>query len=50
MHIDSLLDLIAAQLSVEEILDILGWDIPELVEALRDDIRRNKEAFIEATT
>lgn len=48
MHNDDLLDLIAAKLSVEEILDILGWETEELVQELRGEILKNKAEFLEA--
>jgi sulfur carrier protein ThiS len=48
MFDEDLLDLIAAKLSVEEILDILGWEMHEFVTALKDEILENKAAFEEA--
>lgn len=48
ISIDELKDLIAARLSVEELLDILGWDMYDLVEALHNEIEDNQEAFMEA--
>jgi len=42
---DELKALIAAKLSVEEILDILGWEMPDLVEALSDEIDLYAEDF-----
>lgn len=44
-----LLDLIAAKLSLEEILDILGWTNYELVEALQDYVEEFEDEFREAT-
>lgn len=43
-----LLDLIAAKLSIEEILDILGWTNFELVYALEDQIDDMEYEFREA--
>jgi glutamine phosphoribosylpyrophosphate amidotransferase len=48
ISIDELKELIAARLSVEEMLDILGWDMYDLVEALHDEIEENKEEFLSA--
>lgn len=48
MKHDELLDLIAANLSIEEILDILGWTNFELVEALREHIEEHEEEFLRA--
>lgn len=42
---NELKDLIAAELSVEEILDILGWETVELVDALEDHIKEAEEEF-----
>ncbi len=42
---EELKELIAAELSVEEIMDILGWETPELVDALEDYIKENEEEF-----
>ena len=42
---EELKDLIAAELSVEEIMDILGWETFELVEALEDYIKEAEEDF-----
>ena len=33
---------------VEEILDILGWETPELVDALEDHIKELEEEFKQA--
>jgi hypothetical protein len=38
-------DLIAAKLTVDEIMDILGWEMSDLVEALSDDIDLYAEEF-----
>jgi len=40
--------LIAAKLSIEDIMDILGWEIPELLNAIEDDIDLYAEEFEEA--
>lgn len=40
--------LIAAQLSIEEILDILGWEEFDLVDALEDYINEKEAEFREA--
>ena len=40
--------LIAAELSVDEILDILGWETPELVDALEDHIKELEDEFKQA--
>jgi len=45
---EELASLVAANLSLEEIMDVLGWDIEELVVHLLDDIWDNKEDFMEA--
>ncbi len=45
---EELKDLIAAELSVEEIMDILGWETPELVDALEDYIKEFEEEFKQA--
>jgi hypothetical protein len=44
----ALFDLIAAELSLEEIMDILGWDTIELVEAIGDHIMEYEVEFKEA--
>lgn len=43
-----LLDLIAAKLSLEEIMDILGWTTFELVEAIQDNIEELEDEFRDA--
>ena len=50
MHLtfDELKDLIAAELSVEEILDILGWETIELVDALEEYIKEREDEFKDA--
>ncbi|HRV18797.1 MAG TPA: hypothetical protein P5317_12405 [Myxococcota bacterium] len=45
---EELKDLIAAELSVEEILDILGWETMELVDALEDYIKEQEDDFKDA--
>lgn len=40
--------LIAANLSIEEILDILGWTNIELVDAIEEAIMENAEEFQDA--
>lgn len=46
--LEELKELIAAKLSLEEILDILGWDIPDLLEAVEDSIEEEQSAFEKA--
>ena len=48
MHLDELKELIAAQLSIEQLLDILGWGMYDLVEVLEDYIEECQEEFEEA--
>jgi hypothetical protein len=45
---EELKELIAAELSVEEILDILGWENTELVDALEDYIKEYEQEFKDA--
>ncbi len=45
---EELKELIAAELSVEEIMDILGWETPELVDALEDYIKQFEDEFKQA--
>lgn len=45
MNIEELKHLIAATLTPDEILDILGWSTFELVEALEEEIKINSEDF-----
>lgn len=47
-NIPEVLDLIAARLTVEEILDTLGWSTFDLVHALQEHIEENLEEFEEA--
>lgn len=48
MTLDELKDLIASKLDVAEFLDILGWTMFDLVEALEDEIRENKAELMKA--
>jgi len=43
-NLEELKELIAAELSIEEIMDILGWTNIDLVEALEDHIN---DSFLE---
>lgn len=45
---DELKELIARRLDVLEFLDIIGYDMPELVEALNDEIEDNFEELLRA--
>ena len=45
---EELKELIAAKLSVEEILDILGWTNIELVDALEEHIMEMEDDFKDA--
>lgn len=47
-NLPELKDLIAARLSVEEIFDILGWNMFDFVEAIESYIEDEHEAFEEA--
>lgn len=47
---NELKDLVAARLTVEEIMDILGWEMMDLVEALSDEIDLYSEEFEEAVS
>lgn len=47
---NELKDLIAAKLTVEQILDILGWETADLVEALSDEIDVYQDDFEEAVS
>ena len=38
-------ELIAAKLTIEEVLDILGWEMPELIDALSEEIEIYAEDF-----
>lgn len=46
--VEELKQLIAAKLTLEEIMDILGWDIGDLLETLEDEIEMLQEEFEEA--
>ena len=47
-NIPELLDLIAAKLTLEEILDTLDWTVYDLVYALQDHIEEAQEDFEDA--
>lgn len=47
---NELKDLIAAKLTVEQILDILGWEMADLVEALSEEIEIYQDDFEEAVS
>ncbi len=42
---EELKQMIVAKLSIDQILDILGWEISDLVEALSDEIDLYQEDF-----
>ena len=44
-NLEELKQLIAAKLSIEEIMDILGWTSVELVDALEDYIDEKQQEF-----
>lgn len=44
-NVEELKELIAARLDIEEILDILGWDMPELIDVLEEYINEKQEEF-----
>lgn len=44
-NLDELKQLIAAKLSIEEIMDILGWTSVELVDVLEDYIDEKQQEF-----
>ena len=46
--LETLKELVAAKLSPDEILDILGWTTYELVEHLENEIRDSHEDFEDA--
>lgn len=46
--VEELKELIAAKLSLEEIMDILGWNIEDLLEVLEDEIEMLQEDFEKA--
>jgi hypothetical protein len=48
MTLDELKALIASKLDVVEFLDILGWTMFDLVEALEDEIIENKIELMKA--
>jgi hypothetical protein len=47
MDKQTLLDMVAAQMDVVDILDILGWTVEDLVEELKNEIWKNREEFME---
>jgi transcription initiation factor IIE alpha subunit len=47
-NLEELKEMVAAKLSTEQILDILGWEMSDLVEHLKEDINENAEAFEDA--
>jgi hypothetical protein len=46
--LETLKELVAAKLSPDEIMDVLGWTTYELVDALEDAIREAHEDFEDA--
>jgi hypothetical protein len=48
MQYDDLKALVASKLDVAEFLDILGWTMFDLVEALEDEIIENKIELMKA--
>lgn len=47
MDKQTLLDMVAAQMDVTDILDVLGWTVEDLVEELKSEIWKNREEFME---
>jgi hypothetical protein len=45
---EELKELIKAKLDVTQFLDLLGWDLSDLVEALSEEIDTNADIFTEA--
>ena len=45
---EELKELIAAELSIEEIMDILGWETYELEDPLEDYIKEREDDFKDA--
>jgi hypothetical protein len=45
-NIEELKEKIAAQLSVEEVLDLLDYTLFDLVELLEDDIEKRRKEFL----
>jgi hypothetical protein len=41
-------ELITAKLDVSQFLDLLGWELSDLVEALSEEVHANRELFTEA--
>lgn len=48
MNVDELKVLIASKLDVTEFLDILGYDVGDLVEILEDEIEENFSRLLRA--
>ena len=48
IFIIELKELIAARLSLEEIMDVLGWSTYDLVEYLEEEIEYNMFEFVKA--
>lgn len=48
MEIQDLKDLIASRLDVQEFLDLLGWDMFDLVDSLEEVINENFEVLLNA--
>jgi hypothetical protein len=48
MNIETLKDLIASRLSIEEFMDIMGWGMYDLVEVLEEYIEEYQDEFTEA--
>ncbi len=46
--LDTLKNLISKQLDIHEIMDILGWDIPELLDVLEPYVEEAQEEFEDA--
>lgn len=44
-ELNDLLGLVAAQMTVDQVLDILGWDINDLLYEIREEINANAELF-----
>lgn len=47
-NLEELKELIAAELSIEEIMDIFGWTNIDLVEALEEQINEHFHEFVKA--
>ena len=44
-NLEELKEMIVAKLTIDEIMDVLGWEMKDLVEALSDDIDLYSEDF-----